>query len=167
MIENDRTIVKDNGNIFVNNNNIYFIIKNEANQEILKEFVKEKYNGTIKEIICNDKLIDSEILVNITKKDINLFKKFYKIDNDAVTSLNDNYDLKIFITINKVNSYVNTGIKNNNFNLELAVKIKYLLEIVDYLKIEEFSIYHIIDSLLFIKSNKGVVFISGMLWNYV
>ena len=133
----------------------------------VKGFVKEKYNGTIKEIICNDKLIDSEILVNITKKDINLFKKFYKIDNDGVTSLNDNYDLKIFITINKVNSYVNTGIKNNNFNLELAVKIKYLLEIVDYLKIEEFSIYHIIDSLLFIKSNKGVVFISGMLWNYV
>ena len=41
MIENDRTTVKDNGNIFVNDSDIYFIIKNEANQEILKEFVKE------------------------------------------------------------------------------------------------------------------------------
>ena len=37
MIKIDKSIVKDNGNIFVNNNNIYFIIKNEANQEILKE----------------------------------------------------------------------------------------------------------------------------------
>ena len=83
-------------------------------------------------------------------------------DNDAVTSLNDNYYLKILITINKVNSYINTGIKINNLNLSLSVKIKFLLEIVDYLKIEEFSIYHIIDSLLFIKSNKGIVFIAGM-----
>ena len=162
MIENNRTIVKDNGNIFVNNNNIYFIIKNEANQEILKEFVEEKFKGTIKQIIFNDKEIVNKILVNITKKDINLFKKFYKIDNDAVTSLNDNYYLKILITINKVNSYINTGIKINNLNLSLSVKIKYLLEIVDYLKIEEFTIYHIIDSLLFIKSNKGIVFIAGM-----
>ena len=126
MIEKDRTIVKDNGNIFVNNNNIYFIIKNEANQEILKEFVEEKFKGTIKQIIFNDKEIVNKILVNITKKDINLFKKFYKIDNDGVTSLNDNYDLKIFITINKVNSYINTGIKINNLNLSLSVKIKYL-----------------------------------------
>lgn len=162
MIENNRTIVKDNGNIFVNNNNIYFIIKNEVNQEILKEFVEEKFKGTIKQIIFNDKEIVNKILVNITKKDINLFKKFYKIDNDAVTSLNDNYYLKILITINKVNSYINTGIKINNLNLSLSVKIKYLLEIVDYLKIEEFTIYHIIDSLLFIKSNKGIVFIAGM-----
>jgi hypothetical protein len=161
MIENNRTIVKDNGNIFVNNNNIYFIIKNEVNQEILKEFVEEKFKGTIKQIIFNDKEIVNKILV-ITKKDINLFKKFYKIDNDAVTSLNDNYYLKILITINKVNSYINTGIKINNLNLSLSVKIKYLLEIVDYLKIEEFTIYHIIDSLLFIKSNKGIVFIAGM-----
>lgn len=162
MIENNRTIVKDNGNIFVNNNNIYFIIKNEVNQEILKEFVEEKFKGTIKQIIFNDKEIVNKILVNITKKDINLFLKFYKIDNDAVTSLNDNYYLKILITINKVNSYINTGIKINNLNLSLSVKIKYLLEIVDYLKIEEFTIYHIIDSLLFIKSNKGIVFIAGM-----
>lgn len=162
MIENNRTIVKDNGNIFVNNNNIYFIIKNEVNQEILKEFVEEKFKGIIKQIIFNDKEIVNKILVNITKKDINLFKKFYKIDNDAVTSLNDNYYLKILITINKVNSYINTGIKINNLNLSLSVKIKYLLEIVDYLKIEEFTIYHIIDSLLFIKSNKGIVFIAGM-----
>ena len=162
MIKIDKSIVKDNGNIFVNNNNIYFIIKNEANQEILKEFVEEKFKGTIKQIIFNDKEIVNKILVNITKKDINLFKKFYKIDNDAVTSLNDNYYLKILITINKVNSYINTGIKINNLNLSLSVKIKYLLEIVDYLKIEEFTIYHIIDSLLFIKSNKGIVFIAGM-----
>ena len=162
MIENNRTIVKDNGNIFVNNNNIYFIIKNEVNQEILKEFVEEKFKGIIKQIIFNDKEIVNKILVNITKKDINLFKKFYKIDNDVVTSLNDNYYLKILITINKVNSYINTGIKINNLNLSLSVKIKYLLEIVDYLKIEEFTIYHIIDSLLFIKSNKGIVFIAGM-----
>ena len=40
MIENNRTIVKDNGNIFVNNNNIYFIIKNEANQEIIGKIEK-------------------------------------------------------------------------------------------------------------------------------
>ena len=161
MIENDRTTVKDNGNIFVNDSDIYFIIKNEANQEILKEFVKEKFNGTIKEIICNDKLINSEVLVTITKKDINLFKKFYKIDNDGEIILNDNY-LIILITINNVNSYVTTGIRNNNFNLSLSVKIKYLLEIVDYLKIEEFIIYHITNSLLFIISNKGKVFIAGM-----
>ena len=162
MIENNRTIVKDNGNIFVNNNNIYFIIKNEANQEILKEFAKEKFNGIINDIICNNKEIYGNILLNISKNDIKLFKKFYSIDNDAVTSLNDNYYLKILITINKVNSYINTGIKINNLNLSLSVKIKYLLEIVDYLKIEEFTIYHIIDSLLFIKSNKGIVFIAGM-----
>ena len=162
MIENDKSVVKDNGNIFINSDNTYFIIKNEANQEILKEFVEEKFKGTIKQIIFNDKEIVNKILVNITKKDINLFKKFYKIDNDAVTSLNDNYYLKILITINKVNSYINTGIKINNLNLSLSVKIKYLLEIVDYLKIEEFTIYHIIDSLLFIKSNKGIVFIAGM-----
>ena len=47
--------VKDNGNIFVNDSDIYFIIKNEANQEILKEFVKEKFNGTIKNLLY-DKL---------------------------------------------------------------------------------------------------------------
>ena len=162
MIKIDKSIVKDNGNIYVNSDNIYFIIKNEVNQEILKEFVEEKFKGTIKQIIFNDKEIVNKILVNITKKDINLFLKFYKIDNDAVTSLNDNYYLKILITINKVNSYINTGIKINNLNLSLSVKIKYLLEIVDYLKIEEFTIYHIIDSLLFIKSNKGIVFIAGM-----
>ena len=149
MIENDKSVVKDNGNIFINSDNTYFIIKNEANQEILKEFVEEKFKGTIKQIIFNDKEIVNKILVNITKKDINLFKKFYKIDNDAVTSLNDNYYLKILITINKVNSYINTGIKINNLNLSLSVKIKYLLEIVDYLKIEEFTIYHITNSLLF------------------
>ena len=162
MIENNRTIVKDNGNIFVNNNNIYFIIKNEVNQEILKEFVEEKFKGTIKQILFNDKVIADKILVNITKKDINLFKKFYKIDNDAEISLNNNYYLKILIKINKVNSYVNTGIKFNNLNLLLSVKIKYLLEIVDYLKIEEFAIYHITSYLLFIISNKGKVFIAGM-----
>ena len=163
MIKIDKSIVKDNGNIYVNSDNIYFIIKNEANTEILKEFAKEKFNGIINDIICNNKEIYGNILLNISLKDIKLFKKFYKIDNDAEISLNDNYYLKILMTINKVNSYVNTGIKISNLNLILSLKIKYLLEIVDYLKIEEFAIYHITNSLLFIVSTKGKVFIAGII----
>ena len=165
MIENDKSVVKDNGNIFINSDYNYFIIKNETNIEILKQFVKEKFSGIINNII-NDILINNEkiywkILINISLKDIKLFKKFYKIDEDAEIILNDNY-LKFLVTINNVNNYVNTGIKINNIGLSLSLKIKYLLNIINYLKIEEFTIYHIIDSLLFIKSDKGIVFIAGM-----
>ena len=79
MIENNKSVVKDNGNIFINSDNTYFIIKNETNIEILKKFVEEKFNGIINNII-NDILSNNEkiywkILINISLKDIKLFKK--------------------------------------------------------------------------------------------
>ena len=164
MIEKDRTIVKDNGNIFVNNNNIYFIIKNEANTEILKEFAKEKFNGIINDIICNNKEIYGNILLNISKNDIKLFKKFYSIDNDAYLNLYGNMqdNFNISIEINKFPSNIDIGKKINEPNIMLSLKLKYLFEVIDYLNISEFSIYHIEQSLLFIRSDKGMVFIAGM-----
>ena len=164
MIENNRTIVKDNGNIFVNNNNIYFIIKNEANTEILKEFAKEKFNGIINDIICNNKEIYGNILLNISKNDIKLFKKFYSIDNDAYLNLYGNMqdNFNISIQINNFPSNIDIGKKINEPNIMLSLKLKYLFEVIDYLNINEFSIYHIEQSLLFIRSDKGTVFIAGM-----
>ena len=164
MIKIDKSIVKDNGNIFVNNNNIYFIIKNEANQEILKEFAKEKFNGIINDIICNNKEIYGNILLNISKNDIKLFKKFYSIDNDAYLNLYGNMqdNFNISIEINKFPSNIDIGKKINEPNIMLSLKLKYLFEVIDYLNISEFSIYHIEQSLLFIRSDKGMVFIAGM-----
>ena len=164
MIKIDKSIVKDNGNIFVNNNNIYFIIKNEANTEILKEFAKEKFNGIINDIICNNKEIYRNILLNISKNDIKLFKKFYSIDNDAYLNLYGNMqdNFNISIEINKFPSNIDIGKKINEPNIMLSLKLKYLFEVIDYLNINEFSIYHIEQSLLFIRSDKGTVFIAGM-----
>ena len=164
MIKIDKSIVKDNGNIFVNNNNIYFIIKNEANTEILKEFAKEKFNGIINDIICNNKEIYRNILLNISKNDIKLFKKFYSIDNDAYLNLYGNMqdNFNISIQINKFPSNIDIGKKINEPNIMLSLKLKYLFEVIDYLNINEFSIYHIEQSLLFIRSDKGTVFIAGM-----
>ena len=62
MIENNRTIVKDNGNIFINSDNTYFIIKNETNIEILKKFVEEKFNGIINNII-NSQIIKGKVFI--------------------------------------------------------------------------------------------------------
>ena len=164
MIKIDKSIVKDNGNIYVNFDNIYFIIKNEANTEILKEFAKEKFNGIINDIICNNKEIYGNILLNISKNDIKLFKKFYSIDNDAYLNLYGNMqdNFNISIEINKFPSNIDIGKKINEPNIMLSLKLKYLFEVIDYLNINEFSIYHIEQSLLFIRSDKGMVFIAGM-----
>ena len=164
MIKIDKSIVKDNGNIYVNSDNIYFIIKNEANTEILKEFAKEKFNGIINDIICNNKEIYRNILLNISKNDIKLFKKFYSIDNDAYLNLYGNMqdNFNISIEINKFPSNIDIGKKINEPNIMLSLKLKYLFEVIDYLNINEFSIYHIEQSLLFIRSDKGTVFIAGM-----
>ena len=164
MIKIDKSIVKDNGNIYVNSDNIYFIIKNEANTEILKEFAKEKFNGIINDIICNNKEIYGNILLNISKNDIKLFKKFYSIDNDAYLNLYGNMqdNFNISIQINNFPSNIDIGKKINEPNIMLSLKLKYLFEVIDYLNINEFSIYHIEQSLLFIRSDKGTVFIAGM-----
>ena len=164
MIKIDKSIVKDNGNIYVNSDNIYFIIKNEANTEILKEFAKEKFNGIINDIICNNKEIYRNILLNISKNDIKLFKKFYSIDNDAYLNLYGNMqdNFNISIQINNFPSNIDIGKKINEPNIMLSLKLKYLFEVIDYLNINEFSIYHIEQSLLFIRSDKGTVFIAGM-----
>lgn len=168
MIENNKSVVKDNGNIFINSDNTYFIIKNETNIEILKKFVEEKFNGIINNII-NDILSNNEkiywkILINISLKDIKLFKKFYSIDNDAYFNLYGNMqdNFNISIQINKFPSNIDIGKKINEPNIMLSIKLKYLFEIIDYLNISEFSIYHIEQSLLFIRSDKGTVFIAGM-----
>ena len=168
MIENDKSVVKDNGNIFINSDNTYFIIKNETNIEILKKFVEEKFNGIINNII-NDILSNNEkiywkILINISLKDIKLFKKFYSIDNDAYFNLYGNMqdNFNISIQINNFPSNIDIGKKINEPNIMLSIKLKYLFEIIDYLNISEFSIYHIEQSLLFIRSDKGMVFIAGM-----
>ena len=55
----------DNDNIFVNDSDIYFIIKNEANQEILKEFVKEKFEmlkNSIEKIMNDKKFKENEVV---------------------------------------------------------------------------------------------------------
>ena len=62
-----------------------------------------------------------------------------------------------------LNKKICKNCKHNKKCLSLSLKIKYLLNIINYLKIEEFTIYHIIDSLLFIKSDKGIVFIAGII----
>ena len=129
MIKIDKSIVKDNGNIFVNNNNIYFIIKNEANTEILKEFAKEKFNGIINDIICNNKEIYRNILLNISKNDIKLFKKFYSIDNDAYLNLYGNMqdNFNISIEINKFPSNIDIGKKINEPNIMLSLKLSFTI----------------------------------------